>query len=117
MTPTLFDVPPPPRARATDAPTSHAAARSLDPDKVGRQMLAALAVIARAGDTGATNGEVADTLGRDRGNTARRVTDLLAAGLAEPTGDVRRAATGRLQRVVRATDTGRRALERQDQQQ
>lgn len=101
-----------PAARVTDGATPWAAARSLDPERVGQQCFAALRVIARYGDEGTTVHTVATALGRESGRVARRVTDLVERGLAEPTGDERRVATGRLQRVVRATPAGHRLVAR-----
>lgn len=101
-----------PAARSTDGPTPWAAARALDAAKVGRQCLDALRVIARHGDAGTTVHTVATALGRESGRVSRRVTDLVERGLAEPTGDECRVATGRLQRVVRATTAGHRLVAR-----
>lgn len=102
-----------PTARTTDPAPSWAAARSLDPAKVGQQCFDALRVVARFGDTGTTAYTVATTLGRESGRVARRLTDLVQRGLVEPTGDDRLVPTGRHQRIVRATPAGLRLIERE----
>lgn len=94
--PTLFStVPAHGTARATDRPTSVTAAKSLDPATIHAELRRVLAVIERAGDRGATAGEVkaalaADGIDRERGSVARRVTDLCQGGLVHDTGRVRR---------------------------
>lgn len=91
-------------ARPTDPGTSWAAARSLDPVKVGEQVARAVEVVAAAACEGATCADVVAATGADRGCTARRLTDARDAGLIVDSGQRRRAPSGRWQVVWIAPD-------------
>ena len=90
----LFD--PAVNARASDPKTSKAAARSLDP----RSQLARLATAFRDARHGLTASEAETATGVNW----KRVSDLKASGLIEPTGETRiNERTGREQDVLRWT--------------
>lgn len=93
-----------PAARTTDPPTSHAAARSLDPRRVGRQVQDVVLVVANS-PSGAICAEIAERLGRDRGCVARRCTDAVRHGYLRVDG-TRPGPSGREQMNFRATALG-----------
>jgi predicted ArsR family transcriptional regulator len=91
--PTLFD-----HVRATDPPTSVAAAASLDAATLGRQKARVLDAVRTFGGR-ATREQVAQLLGHDRSCISRRITDLVRDGLLEDSGDTARGGSGRAQTV------------------
>ena len=105
----LFD-PDQPTARTTDPTT---AAPGLDVLGRNRHCAEVLVIIAAAGERGATCADILAHLPAtaDRGNVARRVTDLRQRGLITRDGTTRIARTGgRPQQVNRITAEGRAAL-------
>jgi hypothetical protein len=117
VTVTLFDVPderkpwqrsPHELARLTDPETSHAAAKALGggAETMRRTLLSVFA----GGGSGLTAEEAAGATGIDPWQASKRVSDLLAAKLIEPTGRTRRGTSGRMQRILRITQGGIDAL-------
>jgi hypothetical protein len=105
---TLFD--PANAARTSDPPTSHAAARQLDPSKVEASCNRYLRVIAAAKERGATRDDVADAVdarGAEDRALSRRLTDLHQAGLIEASGRTRPSHSQREQIVWVLTGPGR----------
>jgi hypothetical protein len=90
--PTLFDQP---KVRHTDPPTSRDAADSLDRQAVGKRCAELLKLVRHAGTYGRTVAELVAVTGYDRGNTARRVTDLAQAGKVYDSGKTRPGPSGR----------------------
>lgn len=84
-----------PKARASDPPTSHAAARSRG--LIGQKLLVYQALA--AGPAGQT--ELGRRIGMDAHRVNKRLADLEHDGLAEPTGDEVRNDGGCLERVWR----------------
>lgn len=83
----------PARVRSTDPDTSQAAAESLDPRALGARCQELYELIWHHGGL-ATHQLVAIT-GYDRGNTARRITDLKQAGWIKDSGRRAIGPTGR----------------------
>jgi hypothetical protein len=83
----------PPRVRNTDPDTSTEAAKSLAEQSVGARCQELFALIEHHG--GLTTHQLVALTGYDRGNTARRITDLTQAGWIVDSGQRRRGPTGR----------------------
>jgi hypothetical protein len=102
--PNLFDPPPRTLARLTDPPTSHEAAIDQHGVRVTHRMRL-LAAIAAAGPLGLTYAEAGERTGIGSIEPARRISDLLHAGLVTPRLDgdgcevTRRLPSGRQGRV------------------
>ncbi|MCX8018394.1 MAG: ArsR family transcriptional regulator [Rhodocyclaceae bacterium] len=88
------------RSRATDPWTSHAAAASAA-EFAGSQRVRILSLLRASGPM--TAEEIGLALGLEPYAVRKRLPELEDAGLAEPTGDVKPTASGRWQRVWRAT--------------
>ena len=86
-------------ARNSDPATSKAAARVVDSQG---QLATYEAVFAKVYPVGLTAEEAAlsTPYGTDGGNYTKRVSDLLNAGIVEPTGHTRAGSSGRQQRVL-----------------
>lgn len=102
-----------PRARAlsrrNDPATSKSAARSLDRESMLRALLLVF------GNMSSTAEEAANAAGIEPWAASKRVSDLLSAGLIEvaiANGRElqRRGSSGKFQRVLRITDSGRAAI-------
>lgn len=96
-------------ARVTDPITSHLAgqprpARITDRDR-------ALAALARAGERGLTDFELADRIGRVPTSSGKRRLELQRLGLVENAGTTRPSPTGSAALVWRITDAGQRAAD------
>jgi hypothetical protein len=99
-------------SRATDPPTSPAAARTMTPEVRARQQAALLLALHRRPDGAGICQELADDVGALPNRAARRLGDLRDAGYVTLSGESRRAATGRLQMIHQLTDAGRREAAR-----
>jgi hypothetical protein len=96
-------------ARTTDPSTSHEAANRLS-DK--RTMLRKLLLSYSRPGAWLTAEEVSDRAGYVAADGAwKRVSDLLRLGLLEDTGIKRPGSSGRMQRVLRISEAGRRAVQ------
>lgn len=84
-----------PTVRDADPDTSAAAARSITPSARGKACEDAYQHIWAAWPDGLTVAELVQRTGWDRGNTARRITDLRQAGRIRNSGRVRRGPSGR----------------------
>ncbi len=88
----------PAAVRTSDPRTSHAAARSMKPDVLGKQRSEALRVIKAYADTvhdGATAWDVARSTGYQQSVCARRCSDLHELGLIEDSGYTRAGSSNR----------------------
>jgi hypothetical protein len=83
----------PPRVRNTDPDTSQDAAESLGERALGARCQELFALIEHYG--GLTTHQLVNLTGYDRGNTARRITDLRQAGWIRDSGDRLTGPTGR----------------------
>jgi hypothetical protein len=83
----------PARVRSSDPDTSQEAAASLPPQALGARCQELYALIEHHG--GLTTHQLVTLTGHDRGNTARRITDLVQAGWVRDSGLRRRGPTGR----------------------
>lgn len=98
-------------ARANDPDVSRRAARDVKP-RTGTQRGKILAVIAAKGDHGATSEEAADASGVSFSRSSGpRIAELLRDGYLADTGRTRPGSLGSDQRVLVATEKGRRAIE------
>jgi MarR family len=84
----------PPRVRNTDPDTSAEAAESLGERALGARCQELYELIANI-RAGLTVHDLVQITGYDRGNTARRITDLKQAGWITDSGRRRRSITGR----------------------
>jgi hypothetical protein len=84
----------PPRVRNTDPDTSTEAAESLSERALGARCQELYELIATF-QAGLTTHDLVGITGYDRGNTARRITDLKQAGWIVDSGRRRRSTTGR----------------------
>lgn len=91
-----------PRARATDPWTSHAAAERAA-EFAGSQRVRILSLLRAQGPL--TPEEIGRELGLDPYAVRKRLPELQAQGLAAPTGQICPTASGRWQRIWRATTT------------
>jgi MarR family len=85
----------PARARTSDPDTSQEAADSLTAQTVGARCQELYNLIVAHPRAGLTVHDLVAITGYDRGNTARRITDLRQAGLIVDSGRRRRHANGR----------------------
>lgn len=83
----------PPRVRNTDPDTSAEAAASLNERALGGLLEEYYELIVHHG--GLTTSQIVQITGHDRGNTARRITDLAQAGWIHDSGMRRLGPTGR----------------------
>ena len=93
----------PPRVRNTDPDTSAEAAESLSERSLGARCQELYELIANFRN-GLTTHDLVNITGYDRGNTARRITDLKQAGWIRDSGRRRRSTTGRKSIVWTATE-------------
>jgi hypothetical protein len=93
----------PARARTSDPDTSQEAADSLTPQTVGARCQELYNLIAAHPRAGLTVHDLVAITGYDRGNTARRITDLRQAGWIRDTGVRRLGPSGRRSIVWAAT--------------
>jgi MarR family len=93
----------PPRVRNTDPDTSSEAAESLGERALGARCQELYELIANF-QAGLTVHDLVAITGYDRGNTARRITDLKQAGWIHDSGIRRRGPTGRRSIVWIATE-------------
>jgi hypothetical protein len=94
----------PPRVRNTDPHTSSEAAESLGERSVGARCQELYALIHHYG--GLTTHQLVALTGHDRGNTARRITDLHQAGWIKDSGVRRLGPTGRRSIVWEPVQSG-----------
>jgi hypothetical protein len=94
--------------RVSDPDTSHLAAQALS-GKAGTMRRRILKVYANGAELTAEEAAFNAGFGPADGPW-KRISDLLNAGLLEDTGERRKAHSGRLQRVLRVSEAGRRAL-------
>jgi len=89
---------PPPGARRRDPATSHDAARSMRTaaTEQGARVFNALQALGQAGAE-----QIAERSGMDAYAVRKRLPELEAAGVIQTTGDTRRTASGRSERVWR----------------
>lgn len=100
-----------PRARATDPGTSRRAAFDAYPAAHTRRWTI-LHVVARAGERGMTQSEVANATGI--AGVWKRLSELDQGGWAVPSGEERKGEAGSAQRVYVVTAKGREAVARDD---
>ena len=89
---------PPPGARRRDPATSHDAARSMR-TAATEQAARVFNALQSLGEAGAE--QIAERIGMDAYAVRKRLPELEAAGLIATTGDTRRTASGRSERVWR----------------
>ena len=106
--PRLFD-PDQPTCRTHDPVTSRDYEGRGHPGR-NLQCARVLLILAHQGGHGATCAEVVQALRSDRGNTARRITDLSRLGLIHTTATTRTVGGGRPQHVHFITEEGARLV-------